>query len=303
MKCVLAMMVASLLLLTNLGCEPTKAQPSHAALQSPRPIQPPTPPPVSAPPPPSEDTVVTGPVTVEEQLDVVSLRSGVITSLPVDVDTNLQKDQLLARLDDRQLEADRHAAEYKMESLESDLKNWQAELQVRQADLRRAEAMRKEGINTQEEYDHTKYNVTATEFEVERQRDEMLEAKATLSSIDLELEKTKILAPFKGTVSQRYVRLGQYVAVGDKLFRVMGTSSPEVRFTLPGSQVAVLKRGDVVTVSPTPEFQRTTTATVTHISPVVDPGSGTIEVTAVLKERLPGLIPGTIASIRITSVR
>jgi membrane fusion protein, multidrug efflux system len=301
MKYVLAMMTASLMILTSLGCERGKAQPSGSAQQSPRPIQSATRPLVSSPPP--EGIVATGPVTVEEQLDVVSLRSGVIVSLPVDVDTNLQKDQLLARIDDRQLESDRHAAEYKMESLESDLKNWQAELQVKEADLRRAEEMRKAGINTQEEYDHSRYNVTATEFEVERQRDEMLEAKATLSSIDLELEKTKILAPFKGTVSQRYVRLGQYVTVGDKLFRVMGTSPPEVRFTLPGIDVADLKRGDVVTVSPTPEFQRTTTATVTHISPVVDPGSGTIEVTAVLKERLPGLIPGTIASIRIASVR
>jgi membrane fusion protein, multidrug efflux system len=302
MKCVLAIMAASLLILTSLGCEHGKAQPSGAAQQFARPIQSATPLPVSSLLPP-EGTVVTGPVTVEEQLDVVSQRSGIIVSLPVDVDTNLQKDQLLARLDDRQLVSDRRAAEYKMESLESDLKNWEAELQVRQADLRRAEEMRKAGINTQEEYDHSRYNVTATEFEVERQRDEMLEAKATLSSIDLELEKTKILAPFKGTVSQRYVRLGQYVAVGDKLFRVMGTSPPEVRFTLPGTEVTELKRGDLVTVSPTPEFQRTTTATVTHISPVVDPGSGTIEVTAVLKERLPGLIPGTIASIRIASAR
>jgi membrane fusion protein, multidrug efflux system len=302
MKCAFAMMAASLLILTSLGCERGKAQPSGSVQQLVRPIRSTAPLPVSLPPQP-EGTVVTGPVTVEEQLDVVSQRAGVIVSLPVDVDTNLQKDQLIARLDDRQLVADRHAAEYKVESLESDLKNWEAELQVRHADLRRAEEMRKAGINTQEEYDHSRYYVTATEFEVERQRDEMLEAKATLSSIDLELEKTKILAPFKGTVSQRYVRLGQYVAVGDKLFRVMGTSPPEVRFTLPGVEVTELKRGDVVTVSPTPEFQRTTTATVTHISPVVDPGSGTIEVTAVLKERLPGLIPGTIASIRIASMR
>lgn len=307
MKRVFAIVLASALLGTASGCERGKAQPADTAVAADRP----SPSPVRAPPgtrppsapPPSGWIVVTGPVTVEEQLDLVALRAGVIVSLPFDVDAKLQKGDVVARLDNRQLQAERRAAEYKMASLDSDLKNWEAELQVRQADLQRAEAMRKEGINTQEAYDHTRYDVTATKFEVERQRDEMLEAKATLSSIDLELEKTKILAPFKGTISQRYVRLGQYVAVGDKLFRVMGTSAPEVRFTLPGAEIAELKRGDFVTVSPTPEFQQTTTAKVTQISPVVDPGSGTIEVTAVLKERLPGLIPGTIASIRIAGRR
>jgi membrane fusion protein (multidrug efflux system) len=207
------------------------------------------------------------------------------------------------RLDARQLEADRSTADYKVQSLQADLKNWQSELQVRESDMRRAEAMHKEGINTQEVYDHARYAVTASQYEVERQRGDMLSAQATVQSIDLELEKTKLVAPFNGVVSQRYVRLGQYVTTGDKLLRVMGTSPLEVRFTLPGTEISHLKRGDIVTVSATPDFRQTTTASVTHISPVVDPGSGTIEVTAVLKQKLPDLIPGTVASIRIASAK
>jgi RND family efflux transporter MFP subunit len=231
------------------------------------------------------------------------LRSGVIVALPADVDTVVRKDQVLARLDGRQLDADRSAARHKAQSLESDLKNWESELQVREADMRRAEAMRKEGISTQEAYDHNRYDLTASQYEVERQREEMLGAEANLKSLDLELEKTRLVAPFNGIVSQRYVRLGQYVTIGDKLFRVIGKSPLEVRFTLPGTDMTLLKRGDLVTVSTTPDFQQITTAAVTHISPVVDPGSGTIEVTAVLTQKLPGLLPGTIASIRIASER
>jgi RND family efflux transporter MFP subunit len=223
--------------------------------------------------------------------------------LPADVDTVVRKDQILARLDGRQLDDDRSAVQHKAQSLESDLKNWEAELQVREADMRRAEAMRKEGINTQEAYDHTRYTVTASQFEVDRQREDMLGAEANLKSLDMELEKTRLVAPFNGVVSQRYVRLGQYVTIGDKLFRVIGNSPLEVRFTLPGTDMPLLKRGDLVTVSTTPDFQQTTMAAVTHISPVVDAGSGTIEVTAVLKQKLPGLLPGTIASIRVASER
>ncbi|MBB5341516.1 efflux RND transporter periplasmic adaptor subunit [Tunturiibacter gelidoferens] len=249
------------------------------------------------------EIVVSGPVTVEEQLDVVALRAGVIVAMPVDVNSEVEKGQVMARLDARQLEADRATSEHKAESVDADLKNWESELQVKEADLRRAEAMHKEGISTQEAYDHSLYEVTASKYEVERQRGDELSAKDSVRSIDLELEKTRIVAPFRGVVSQRYVRQGQYVTVGEKLFRVIGRSSLEVRFTLPATEAQLLRRGDVVTVSATTDFKESTAATVTHLSPVVDPGSGTIEVVAVVKDRLRGLIPGTMASIRIAGTR
>jgi membrane fusion protein, multidrug efflux system len=298
MKHLFAVVIAAAVLSMSIGCAPSKAQLSTVPEQGTHTTKTAHPQPIRSMSP-AHELVVSGPITLEQQLDIVALRSGVIVTLPADVDTVVQKGQLMAGLDARQLEADRQTAEYKVESLEADLKNWQSELQVREADMHRAEAMHKEGINTQEAYDHNRYEVAASQFEVERQRGEMLSAKANLQSIDLELEKTTFLAPFKGVVAQRYVRLGQYVTTGDKLFRVMGASPLEVRFTLPGVEAALLKRGALVKVSPTPEFQQTTDATVTHVSPVVDPGSGTIEVTAVLKDRLPGLIPGTVASVRI----
>jgi len=264
---------------------------------------------VDAPKPPSParldpgPIVATGPVTVEQQIELVALRAGIIAELDADVGSGVHKGQILARLDDRQIAADRNAAEFKVHSLESDLKNWQAEVDVRKADLQRAEAMRQAGINTQEALDHVRYDLAATEFEVERQNNEMRSAQSTQQSLELELEKTRIGAPFNGVVSQRYVRLGQYVNVGDKLFQVTGTSPMEVRFTLPERDISVLRRGDLVTVSPAPDFVNTTTASVTHLSPVVDPGSGTIEVTAKLTHNLPGLVPGMVASVRVSRAR
>jgi len=251
--------------------------------------------PVAAP----DALVATGPVTTEQQLDVVAQRSGVIASLDADVDMNVRSGQLLARVDDRQLADDRSAAAYKAKSLEADLKNWEAEAEVRKADLRRAEELRKDGINTQEALDHAKYDLTATQYEVERQRGELASAQAVLRSFDMEMEKTRIVAPFDGEVSQRYVRKGQYLHIGDRLFQVTGNSPLEVRFTLPAREGATLRRGSFVTVSATPDFQLTAPAAVTHLSPVVDPGSGTIEVTAVLSRKIPGLLPGMVATIRV----
>jgi RND family efflux transporter MFP subunit len=296
-------MAATVLIAMSLGCSSggsgtnteTVAAASVPAVQPPRPAD--------APKGAAEagDAIVTsGPLIIEQQLDVVALRAGVIDSLDADVGSDVRKGAILAQLDDRQVVANRSAAQYKMQSLEADLKNWQAEVDVRKADLQRAEAMRQAGINTQEALDHAKYDLTATQYEVDRQRGEMQSAQAMLASLDLELEKTRVAAPFDGVISQRYVRLGQYVVTGDKLYQITGNSPLEVRFTLPEKDVTVLRRGDVVTVSPTPDFRMTSTASVTQLSPVVDPGSGTIEVTAVLKRKMPGLLPGMVASVRVT---
>jgi multidrug efflux pump subunit AcrA (membrane-fusion protein) len=186
MKRLFAVLIAAAGLLVSLGCAPSKAQLPAAPVQVARSTETAKPQLTRSVSPPHE-LVVSGPITLEQQLDIVALRSGVIVALPVDVDTVVQKGQLMAGLDARQLEADRNTAKYKVESLEADLKNWQSELQVRETDMRRAEAMHKEGITTQEAYDHSRYEVAASQFEVERQRGEMLSAKANLQSIDLEL--------------------------------------------------------------------------------------------------------------------
>jgi len=289
----------SVLILAAFGCSSNGSGTGNATVAAAASsAQPPSPAPAKETTP-SEAILASGPVTVEQQLDVVALRAGVVAAVAVDVDSNVRRGAVLAQLDDRQIAADRSAAEFKAKSLESDLKNWQSEVDVRKTDLHRAEAMREAGINTQEALDHVRYDLAATEFEVERQRGEMQSAQATLKSLDLELEKTKIAAPFDGVVSQRYVRTGQYVNVGERLFQITGASPQEIRFTLPERDATVLRRGALVTVSPTADFRETTTASVTHLSPVVDPGSGTIEVTARLTHRIPGLLPGMVASVRV----
>jgi RND family efflux transporter MFP subunit len=294
-----ATMAATVVIAMGLGCSSGGTNTGTVAAAVQPPPGPVAPPKETAPAPAGDAIVTSGPVIVEQQLDVVALRTGVIASLDADVGSDVHKGQILARLDDRQIAADRSAAAYKVESLESDLKNWQSEVDVRKTDLQRAEAMRQAGINTQEALDHARYDLQATEYEVERQRGEMQSAQAALQSLDLELEKAHIAAPFGGVISQRYVRLGQYVNTGDKLFQITGNSPLEIRFTLPERDVTALKRGDLVTVSPTPDFRVTSTASVTHLSPVVDPGSGTIEVTAVLSRKVPGLLPGMVASVRV----
>jgi RND family efflux transporter MFP subunit len=282
-------------LLITLGCSsappPTVSASSSVTVDQP--------PPFKAPAASQPDVFVAmGPIVVEQQLDVTALRDGVVTELAVDVDSPVRKGQLLARLDDRQLTAERDAAEHKLRSIEADVKNWESEVKVREVDLHRSEEMFKAGINTQQQVDHDSYNLTATRYELDRERENLLNARSNLQSLQLELEKTRIIAPFAGVVARRYVRQGQRVSSGDKLFWVTEVEPLQVRFTLPEQYSRALKLGDSLTLTPTASPGEAAEAKVIHVSPVVDPASGTVEVIAVLGKQST-FRPGMTTNIRI----
>jgi RND family efflux transporter MFP subunit len=272
--------------------------------------------PVSAAPPPVEHAapppyfssaadifVASGPLVVERQVDVAALREGVVSALLADVGMPAKKGQLLARLDDRQIMAQRDAAAAKVISTREEARTWDADLKVLEADLARSEKLFAISVITQEQLDHARYKVEVDKHEVERMRQDLIAAQENLKSLDLELDKTRIVAPFEGVVARRYVREGQKVSVGDRLFWITATGPLEVRFTLPERYVLRVQRGDLLSLSSPDVPDQKHAARVTEVSPVIDPASGTIEVKAQVTGTPVNLRPGMMARIEVPKLR
>jgi membrane fusion protein (multidrug efflux system) len=260
---------------------------------------------VAAQPAPEDGMfVASGPIVVENQVDVAALREGVIDAILAEPNTHVRKGQLLARLDDRQISADLDGASAKTRSIKADLKNWEAETKVLESDLVRAQKLWEAGVFTKETLEHAQYKVEADKFEINRQTELLTNAQATERSLELEKEKTRITAPFDGIVARRYVRVGQKVGISDRLFWVTAVAPLEVKFTLPERFVGKLRNGQVVSVELADGSSAIHhTAAVTQISPVVDPSSGTIEVVARLQGHAPDLRPGMLANIHLNRTK
>jgi len=65
-------------------------------------------------------------------------------------------------------------------------------------------------------------------------------AEAELAAALLDLERTRITAPFDGRISEKFVDAGQYVTPGARIARVYSTRSMEVRLPLTDRQVALI---------------------------------------------------------------
>lgn len=244
--------------------------------------------------------VASGPVVVENQVDVSALREGPVVTVLAGPGTQVHRGQLLAKLDDRQISADVEGAAARVRSIEANLKNWEAETKVLQSDRARAEKLYEAQVIPKEELEHAQYKEEADEYEVQREAESLNNAKATQKSLELELDKTNIVAPFDGIVARRYIRVGQKVTIGDRLFWVTAMGPLQVKFTLPERLLGGVKRGQIVSVASADIAPATPhNARIIDVSPVVDPSSGTIEVLAQIEGSAPDLLPGMLAAIRI----
>ena len=244
--------------------------------------------------------VASGPVVVENQVDVAALREGLVVSILAQPGTLVHKGQVLAKLDDRQISADVEAAAAKVRSIEANLKNWEAETNVLRADRSRAEKLYEAQVIPKEELEHVQFKEESDEYEVQREAESLNNAKAMLKSLELEREKTSIIAPFDGIVARRYVRAGQKVSAGERLFWVTAIAPLQVKFTLPERLLWAVKKGQEVSVASADAAAADKhTAKIIDVSPVVDPSSGTIEVMAQIEGSAPDLRPGMLATIRI----
>ncbi|HMK28281.1 MAG TPA: efflux RND transporter periplasmic adaptor subunit [Terriglobales bacterium] len=260
--------------------------------------------PASVSSPAASPFVASGPIVVENQVDVAAQREGVVAKILAEPGAAVKKGQLLALLDDRQVAADLDAARAKTRSIEADLKNWEAEAKVLQSDYERAQKMWDAGLITKEQLEHARYKAESDQWDVKRVQQLLINAQGTEHSLELELEKTRIAAPFDGMVARRYVRVGQAVTRNERLFWVTATSPIRVRFTLPERFLGHIRSGSMVSVTAAEGAEdHHYPAKVIEVSPVVDPASDTIEVLAQLVGESGNLRPGMRANIHLDNVR
>ncbi len=279
------------------GTEPAASGSNAAASTSPASKVPPSVEPADT------SFLVSGPIIVEHQVEITAQRDGFLAKVLFDAPSRVKAGTILARLDDQQVSANLEAARAKSRSVAADLKNWQSEAEVLKADYGRQQNLWKLGLTSQEQLEHAKYKAESDQWDIQRVQETLNTAHQEERSLELELEKTKITAPFSGLIARRYVREGQSVSKGDRLFWVTAEAPLLMRFTLPEKYFG--------RVRPLQQFEITSpdipgekhAARVKQISPVVDPSSGTFEVLVELAGDRGGLRPGMTANLKVENPR
>jgi RND family efflux transporter MFP subunit len=293
--------VAALILLGT-GCDshpqaqaagvPASTTPAPAAIHTPGPVS-------------SPDTAdakhftTTGPLVAEQQADVAAERDGRIAEIAVEIGDRVHRGQLLALLDDRTLRAASDSQKARVASLHAQVAEWEAEQKSGEADLRRADIMRSEKIRSEEEWEHVKYKLDETIAEVSRYRADETAAQADLELAKLQLEQSRIVAPFAGVVGRSSVRSTQEVKKGDVLFWITAVAPLHILFTVPESAMGVFRVGAPLELTTADYPNLRQSARILRVSPVVDPASGSVQVIGLVNRASPLLKPGMSMQVRL----
>jgi len=247
--------------------------------------------------------LVSGPIIVEHQVEITAQRDGFLAKVLFDAPSRVKAGTILARLDDQQVSANLEAARAKSRSIEADLKNWRSEAEVLKADYGRQQNLWNLGLTSQEQLEHAKYKAESDQWDIQRVQETLNTAHQEERSLELELEKTKITAPFGGLIARRYVREGQSVTKGERLFWVTAEGPLLMRFTLPEKYFGRVRSWQQFEITSPNIPGEKHAARVKQVSPVIDPSSGTFEVLVELTGDHGGLRPGMTANLKIENPR
>lgn len=198
----------------------------------------------------------------------------------------VKKGQLLARLDPSDAGNQASADNAEVARLEALLAQ-QERLVARQTELVRRNFIAKNALN----------DVTAQRDALKNQ----LTAALAHSAISRDgVGKTRVLAPFDGIIEVQIVSVGDYVKVGDPLFRLISNARLRANLPFPEAIGSRLKAGMAVRIS-SPLFPGTTiSAVIDDIRPTVLDGSRAIEAIARLDNPGPLKGGGSVDALVVT---
>jgi len=135
--------------------------------------------------------------------------------------------------------------------------------------------------------------------EVELLRREVEGLGHDLALARLNLERTRILAPFDGVVVRRHLDVGATVADGTAMYDLADLDPLYADINVPERHVGRLAPGQTVRLA-ADALDGLAEAMIERIAPVVDPASGTVKVTVAV-ERSVALRPGAFVEVDIVT--
>ncbi|MEZ5461584.1 efflux RND transporter periplasmic adaptor subunit [Dokdonella sp.] len=208
----------------------------------------------------------------ESEAEVAAKISGVLLKLLVEEGDQVQKGQVLARLDDENPRLNLAKAKATLKKLEND--------------YQRSSEMFERKLLSVEQNDKIRYDL-------ETQR-------ATYDLAQLELSYTNIVAPISGVISRRMVKVGNYIQVNQALFKIENFEPLLAVLSVPERELNTLRTGQVVRMRVDSIAGKTFEGAIQRISPVVDPATGTFRVTCEFHDETGQLKSGMFGRLEIT---
>ncbi len=212
----------------------------------------------------------TGTILANEEVEIRPEITGKIEKIQFKEGDKVKKGQLLATINDDELQAQAERLAYTIKLNE-------------QVEYRQKQLLQREAISRQE------YDIALADVNT---------IKADLQRVKAQIDKYYIRAPFSGEIGLRYISEGGYVSPTTLIASLQDIDRVKIEFTVPEKYSDQVQKGDSITFS-TGSNQRKHRAVVYAVESRIDLATRSLRVRAQAANPDRNLIPGAFARIEL----
>lgn len=218
----------------------------------------------------SNSLSVAGSIEANEQVDIRSEISGLVTSIQFTEGSTVSKGKVLLKINDLELQAQLSQALTKQKL-------------AQETEFRAAMLLKKEAISTEE------YDVALAELQSLQSQTQLIRAQ---------LSKTLIRAPFSGKIGLRSISAGEYITPASNIARLVSTNPVKVLFSIPEKYAGTIKINTTISFT-VAGSKNIYTANVYAIEPGINVSTRTLQLKAKASNSSGELLPGSFAKIEL----
>jgi membrane fusion protein (multidrug efflux system) len=239
-----------------------------------------------------EELVLTGSIAPNAEVKIVPEVTGKVVRYSKEKGAQVKKGELLVEIDRQDYEVALEQAQAALSVAKAQLEDVKTNLANTERELARIEALRKEGVVSQQFYDEVKTRRESFLAKEKVARAAIEQAQAQVSEATLKLNDTRIESPISGIIAERYVDVGDMATPSAPLYHIVDVGIVKVVVDVPERIMPLLQVGKAVAVEvdayPSEQFG----GKIRIISPTVVPATRTGPVEIAIANEAGRLRPG-----------
>jgi HlyD family secretion protein len=196
-----------------------------------------------------------GYVTPRRRATIAAKITGRVTGVFFDEGTRVSEGQLLATLDDADVQKTLNSAKADRDSAQAAIADFRVQLKNAQIELHRADQLQKAGVQTQEQLDIARMNADSLQAKIDLAKAQVAASESRILEAQQAVDNCTIKAPFAGIVVSKDAQVGEMVSpvsAGGGFTRtgiatIVDMNSNEIEVDVNESYIARVKDGQHVT--------------------------------------------------------
>jgi membrane fusion protein (multidrug efflux system) len=211
---------------------------------------------------------IQGTVTSDDLVTASSDVGGRIIDLKVEEGQNIQKGQLIARLD--------------LEQLDKQIAELQTSLELARELYDRQKRLWDQNIGSEVQFLQAKNNKERLE--------------KSLETLEFQKNKANVYAPISGVVENKFLKVGELAGPGTPIIQILNTSKVKVVADVPENYIQSIRKGESVTIQ-FPALDKEQKARIALVGRTIDPSNRTFTVEVDLNNKGGLLKPNLLANV------